>query len=140
MIEKLNLEEVNNPGEATLKAFSILNQLVGAVNELQNQYDSVEQKLNYNPDTTKGLLTLVEEPKPTDPFTEQRKWIGKLCKFRDEETDKPMIGVLKDIDVFVGDNNAFYITFLNAADNNTYFECEPVKLDDDIIYKGGDNE
>lgn len=34
-IQKLNLEEVDNPGEATLKAFSILNQLVDAVNELQ---------------------------------------------------------------------------------------------------------
>lgn len=48
-----------------------INELVDAVNELQKQYDSVciwvgEQKLNYNPDTTKGLSTLVEESKPAE--------------------------------------------------------------------------
>lgn len=40
MIKELNLEEVNNPGEATLKAFSILNQLVNAVNTIQKEREA----------------------------------------------------------------------------------------------------
>lgn len=104
-----------------------INELVDAVNSIV----SVQEKL-----IGSRFVVETKHEAPADPYAEQRKWIGKVCRFRDYKTDKPMIGVLKDIEVFVGDYGTEYISFLNAADNNTYFECEPVKTDDDIVYKG----
>lgn len=111
-----------------------INELVDAVNELQKQYDSVcvwvgEQKLNYNPDTTKGLSTLVEEPEPTDPYAEQRKWIGSLVEYK--IGGDYYYGILTDIKD--GYNPPFVI------DNNSY--TDDVWLpDESVIYKGGNNE
>lgn len=66
-----------------------------------------------------------------DKFAEQRKWIGKLCKFWD-----------------IDNNNLYYGPLTKIHDTSPYcYECnhkicyafcEPVK--DDVIYKGGDNE
>ena len=79
MIEKLNLEEVDNPGEATLKAFSILNQLVDAVNLLQCKNVHIEsdlQDLMY-PKEIKGELAENVQPYyvttsyPTDGHTKE---------------------------------------------------------------------
>ena len=136
MIEKLDIDLVQSV--ATNRCIiNKINELVDAVNELQKDYENVcvcigEQKLNYNPDTTKGLSTLVEEPEPADPFSKQRGWVGKLCKFWDEERIEEglTIDTLKTVD---------------TEDKQQPFEsiswgwwkyCEPVKPDDDIIYKG----
>ena len=114
MIKKLNLEEVDNPGEATLKAFSILNQLVDAVNELQ--HDNSE-KANCQENVQ-------------DMFAEQRRWIGKLCKFRYGLGVTPTYGILGEI--FPDSVFPYY-----KKDTDTYWKyCEPVKPDDNIIYKG----
>ena len=138
MIEKLEL-----PSSARLVcgkdydlAFKYIkqtvNQLVDAVNKLQKDYDNVciwvgEQKLNYNPDTTKGLSTLVEEPEPADPYAEQRRWIGKLCKFWDIDNNNLYYGPLTKIH----DTSPYCYECNHKV---CYANCEPVK--DDIIYKG----
>lgn len=101
-----------------------INELVDAVNNLQKDYDNVciwvgEQKLNYNPDTTKGSPTL-----------EQRKWIGKLCRFRHGLGVAPTYGILGEI--LPNSDFPYY-----KKDTDTYWKyCEPVKPDDDIVYKG----
>lgn len=66
---------------------------------------------------------------PADPYSEQRKWIGKLCKFWDYDGEEKWFSVLEYID-----KNSPY-TYCASGDW-WYKHCEPVKPDDDIIYKG----
>lgn len=66
-----------------------------------------------------------------DRFAEQRRWIGKLCKVYDDN-DFVHYAVLEKIS-----DNSYYCYGTPVGD---YKHCEPVKPDDDIIYKGGDNE
>lgn len=64
-----------------------------------------------------------------DKFAEQRKWIGKLCRFRDNPVCEWEYGILEKF----YEDTAY--PFLDT-DGYEYVECEPVKPDDDIIYKG----
>jgi hypothetical protein len=66
---------------------------------------------------------------PADPYIEQRKWIGCLCRFWFNNKKQADIGILGDID-----EGEIYPYF--NADLGHYKYCEPVKPDDDIIYKG----
>ena len=70
---------------------------------------------------------------PADPYAEQCKWIGKLCKFWDYDDEEKWFSMLEYID-----KNSPYPYC--ASGDWWYKHCEPVKPDDDIIYKGGDNE
>ena len=121
MIEKLNLEEVNNPGEATLKAFSILNQLVDAVNGI----------LDYAP------LEMAQKAEPeykNRNVKQAEKWMYCLCRFWNDGCDS-YYGELVNIDTKVSSDAPF------ERDTGDWYQCcEPVKPDDDIIYKGGNNE
>ena len=135
MIEKLNLEEVNNPGEATLKAFSILNQLVDAVNELQTTNTHIQNDLH----KMRHSNTKTRAENVQDKFAEQCKWIGKLCKFwdGDEQISHLRWGILYEI---TPTSPLPFCCSLGDGKTFDYEHCEPVKPDDDIIYKGGDNE
>jgi hypothetical protein len=67
-----------------------------------------------------------------DPYEKQSKWIGTLCRCWDSDINDDIWGILQDIK----DNKTekYYLYGIG------YEHCEPVKPDDDIIYKGGDNE
>lgn len=101
-----------------------INELVDAVNVLQESMDLVQS-------------TLVEEPEPADPYAEQRKWIGKICRFwnDDESLEDSTYGELVNIFDAPHEDCPFQCGY-----GEWYEHCEPVKPDDDIIYKGGDNE
>lgn len=71
----------------------------------------------------------LQTKKETFVCPEQYKWIGKLCKFWDY-AGKPVFGILDDVDI---DNKEYPYTKLGG---NIYQNCEPVKPNDDIIYKG----
>ncbi len=121
-----------------------VDELVDAVNELQ--------KPIYDPNTTKGLSSLVEPAETPiiskmenvaenwkfakiaqDPYAEQRRWIGKLCKFWDDDafvtSNDWAFGILTSID-----KGMQYQYCCN--ENCNFKHCEPVKPDSDIIYKG----
>ena len=100
-----------------------INKLVDAVNELQAQVAILEEHAHPTAKT-----------EPTDPYAEQRKWIGTLCRFRHALGVDPTYGILGEIST---DSDFPYY----KKDTDTYWKyCEPVKPDDDIIYKGGDND
>lgn len=67
-----------------------------------------------------------------DPHAEQRKWIGKLCMFWDEALDEKVWGILGGINYSENTKYPYWCDQLQEQ----YQCCEPVKLDDDIIYRG----
>ena len=141
MIEKLKREpEVRSDGailgvrtpdcsELTDK----INELVDAVNELQKHE---EQHLDLLTQLNEMRLHQDKEPaensqsskmeRPADPYAEQRKWVGKLCKFWDFVYDNYYFDTLKGIT----DKGLF------IGHNGSWEHCEPVLPDDDIIFKG----
>lgn len=111
-----------------------INELVDAVNNQQIQLNNHECRLL----DLHSRITALEDPtyheEPADPYAEQKKWIGCLCRFWNFKDGAVDIGILKAID-----NLKPTIPYINDIDCSYAF-CEPVKPDDDIIYKGGNNE
>lgn len=104
-----------------------INELIDVVNALveennihEKQIDELQMKLE--PDKCET---------PADPYAEQRKWIGKLCWFwnNDNEPDT-CFGVL------TGLFDEADRPFERSIGQQLYRYCEPVKPDDSIIYKG----
>lgn len=149
MIEKLNVAsiQIESDNNAKLELSNKINELVDAVNELQlsikpileeraseikvceeaqDMYDNAILDALKN----KEVDVVVE---PADPYTEQRKWIGKLCWFWDIYPEDRKLDILVEINA--GDTCTPYET-----DTSYFHSCEPVKPDDDIIFKGGKDE
>lgn len=118
-----------------------VNQLVDAVNKLETMakntntvLESLVQGNNIHEKQIDELQMKVEPQKcePQDIYAEQRKWIGKICEFWDnDDTQQLSYGVLTKIDTESG----FGVQYC-CNDEYDYDNCEPVKPDDDIIYKG----
>ena len=124
-----------------------INELIDAVNTIQKEreaewfeiqewigiLEAVRKSVNVHEKQIDELQMKVEPEKceiPVDPFVEQRKWIGKLCRFWDFESETPKhFGILTIID-------ETSIVKYKAENGFWYCACEPVKPDDDIIYKG----
>lgn len=111
-----------------------INELVDAVNESQKQIDKMScaiLDLATPNGENKALKSIKAESKtPADPYAEQRKWIGKACWFWDNNAQTKAFGWLAKIDT--EEKEAPFLTNFGQW----YDNCEPVKPDDDIIYKG----
>lgn len=70
-----------------------------------------------------------KKAEPVDKFVEQRKWIGKLCKFWDGVDEEYVVyGILDKI-------NEKRLQYVYLAKNGVHYEfCEPAS--EDLIYKG----
>jgi len=121
------------------------NELVDAVNKLETMarntntvLKSLVEENNIHEQQIDKLQMMLEphkcETRPEnvqDPYAEQRKWIGKLCFFWNNKEDTCY--------AILGDIIEYTDTPFEAKDYALWYEhCEPVKPDDDIIYKGGD--
>lgn len=122
------IEKITNQNQiARHKLAEKINELVDAVNELQLTVSKMEN-LEHLKKIGQGFKKL------NDLYAEQRKWIGCLCRFWFDNKKQADIGILGDID-----EDGIH-PYFNADLGHNYKCCEPVKPDDDIIYKGGDNE
>jgi hypothetical protein len=148
MIEKLDLDN----GYATVdwlptqhgkrcgakEIQTTVNQLVDAVNELQLAKDVMFSRIDILNDAICDIRNVAENGKSSkteqDPYAEQRKWICKLCWFWNDDKSDKVVGILSG--VFDEADRPFE----RNINQTLYKHCEPVKLDDDIIYKGGNNE
>lgn len=116
MIEKIQVTRSDNDlATKTLEAINKINELIDVVNELQTKVNKLASNINF------------VQPEVKDKFAEQRKWIGKVCRFFDSDKDDARIGVLSAIQ-----NGMYFIKHTSTA----YDYCEPVKPNDDVIYKG----
>lgn len=165
MIEKFTKEEIESVWAAPVAGnvqsiYGKINELVDAVTELHEEAkDNARIRANYE----KLIDTLVEEnnihekqidelqtkvnkmgqnlnfiqpevkENVQDPYNEQR-WVGCLCKLW---TGDGLVryGILRGVALNRKKTNYPY-----QALSTSFEHCEPVKPDDDIIYKGGDNE
>ena len=127
MIEKLNVAsiQIESDNNAKLELSNKINELVDVVNGILD-YAPLEMDMKAEPKT------------PADPYAEQRKWIGKLCRFWDEKEEEKVFGILTTIDSDCGLSDM--CPYWNDTTKNWFEHCEPVKPDDDIIYKGGKDE
>ena len=93
-----------------------INELIDVVNDL---VFCVDNDIPYHAEKAKT--------EPADPYAEQRKWIGKLCRCWDSDINNDTWGILQDI----RDNKTekYYMYGIG------YEHCEPVIPDDNIIYK-----
>ena len=128
MIEKLREQDLHlgyiEPEEVLLKK---TNELVDAVNRIMTWRFETDEDSDWYDDPK-------HREQPADPYAEQRKWIGKLCWFWNKNTEEDKrCKVLSNIRL--GEGYKYY-----DCDCIKWKHCEPVKPDDDIIYKGGDNE
>lgn len=151
MIKKLEKHIIgeNAPGMVSLmvaptaeQQVDKINELVDAVNKLQTTNTHIQNDLyemrHSNTKTPAENVQPHAETRPEnvqDKFAEQRKWIGKVCWFWDDDNTNSSCGILTSIDTETFKEPQFV-----CNDEYDYEHCEPVSPDDDIIYKGGDNE
>lgn len=100
-------------------ALAKINELVDAVNDQQIQLNNHMCR-----------LAVLEHTEEQNNYVEQRKWVGCLCRFWFDNKKQADIGILGDID-----EDEIH-PYFNADLGHNYKCCEPVKPDDDIIYKG----
>lgn len=136
-LAKLNevIDAVNKLETMAKNTNTVLESLVQENNIHEKQIDELQMKLE--PEKCETRAENVQ-----DKFAEQRKWIGKLCRFwnKTEYTDD-LYGFLTDIvptNKYKAEDN-YFVPFKDEF-GSFYEHCEPVKPDDDIIYKGGNNE
>jgi hypothetical protein len=142
----------------TLSSDSILgkiNELVDTVNAIQKEreaerfeiqewigiLEAVRKSVNIHEKQIDEIQMKLEPEKcktPTNPYAEQLAWIGKLCKFWNDEDE----GYTYDILIDIEDDGSDYPYKIVDVDSKTwtmsYKHCEPVP--ENLIYKGDDNE
>ena len=118
----------------------ILEAVRKSVNIHEKQIDELQMKLEPEKcetpaenaqDRMIGCTTLdIPKSYKNDPYAEQRKWMWHLCRFWFDDKKQADIGVLGDI--YEDSSRPYW----NIDLGQNYKHCEPVKPDDDIIYKG----
>lgn len=139
MIKKIKWDE--QPEDAAKEVQNLMDQLVDAVNELQesqNTYwtDIAEIKKELQTRAENVLKDTESRPENVqDKFAKQRKWIGKLCWFWDTNKKERVCGILEEIKDNQYDYGGELCPYINDY-GESFKHCEPVKPDEPIIYKG----
>lgn len=115
MIEKLDIYTKSD-------CIDKINEVVDALNEIKEKLKPIIEERESEIKVYEEVMQNIKQ----DPYAEQRGWIGKLCKFWDFVYDNYYFDTLKGIT----DKGLF------IGHNGSWEHCEPVKPDDDIIFKG----
>ena len=131
MIEKLKTPKSINwsdTGEGLIQRHTIINNAYEKINELVDAVNKLDALL----DLTNTAIQAVKNEEPADPYAEQRKWIGKLCWFWDDDKKDGSYGILGYI------KEGWKRCYVQKGHYFAYEHCEPAS--EDLIYKGGNNE
>lgn len=154
MIEKLSEYKITRRDGAFINVecnTNIINTLVRKINELVEFCNDIgnarsflerhEEQITKLNDAVNEIMTWrfdCDDGTPAesvqDKFAEQRKWIGKLCKFWFADAEHPTFGILDFVDA--GPHPEPFHINCYESEQGWYPHCEPVKPDDSIIYKG----
>ena len=132
MIEKLDRHIKTEENGVRISCPPTQADCIEKINELVDVINALVEENNIHEMQIDELQMKIEPEKcePTDLYAEQRKWVGCLCWFWDFKRVNAIIGVLTDFEI---DEPHF------RKDGLAWYEhCEPVKPDDDIIYKKED--
>lgn len=154
MVEKIDID-YDSPCRLRQEYGQKINEIIDDIRELKALYKEYYKSLtaaiesiNVHERQIDKLQMMLEphkcEPRPEnvqtdaesrsenvqDPFAEQRGWIGKLCKFWNDD-DSPDVQYGELVNIWDTDDCPF-----QCGDGEWYEYCEPVKPDDPIIYKG----
>lgn len=134
MIEKLKLHQVlDNNGKVYAEVEPDNTELREAINELIDMTNRLHIEINNHDCRLLSVESQIwdnneKKTEPADPFAEQKKWIGKLCRFWDDEGDSHF-SILVDIHKPA--------PYPYCCEGDWWYQhCEPVKSDDSIVYKG----
>ena len=108
-------------------AIATLNEVIDTINDHKQQLSNHLCRIL--------ALEDPDEPEQTDPYAEQRKWIGCVCRFWFDNPDNTVLDYLGKIQT--GENG---IEYYGKETYDWFPHCEPVKPDDDIIFKGEQDE
>lgn len=133
MIEKFD----DKNGFCMADCMDKINEVIDAVNELQKQIDKVSCAILdlATPDGENKALKSIQA-EPTDPYAEQRKWIGCVCRFWYDNPNDTLLDYLDKIQT--GKNGV--VQYYSKESGDWFPNCKPVLPTDNAIYKGGDNE
>ena len=96
--------------------------------------DSLQRFLKAHPEYNNNGVIEIPKTETTDPYEEQHKWIGNLCRFRDDEDDDwESYGILTEINSYIDDHLERCILYKNGNNDVSYSYCEPLDLNDYII-------
>lgn len=136
MIEKLKEHDVVDP-----KTDKVIGTMACDLREIMDKLNEVIDVTNRHEDIIKQIgewgsskgeclwcETLIKV-NLDDPYAEQRKWIGKVCKFWDNLDNNYSLALL--VKIIEKEPMPF-----EDYRGNQWHHCEPVKPDDDIIYRG----
>lgn len=128
MIEKVEI--ITNMQPQTELEKSILRVFNGVATKLNEVIDAVNA-LVYEHDKDSDWYDDPKHREPADPYAESRRWIGCVCRFWYDNPNDTLLDYLDKIQT--GKNGVEYY----AKESGDWFpHCEPVKPEDDIIYKG----
>lgn len=148
MITRLDKLQGRNIYENT--ALAKINELCDIINTIQKEreaerfeiqewigiLEAVRKSVNIHEKQIDELQMKLEPEKcetPVDPYAEQRKWIGCICRFWFDNPDNTALDYLGKIQT--GENG---IEYYGKETYDWFPHCEPVS--EDLIYKGGDND
>ena len=121
MIEKLkNDKDFKSTYEA---------EFLDKINEIIDYLESIRNIINVHEREIDQLQMNASVDNVITKYEDERKWIGKLCKFRDCQECVWQYGILTDI--VVGNDYPYWMG------NVEFAECQPVLEDEfkDVIYK-----
>lgn len=118
MIKKLPINNYSTPIEEKI------NEIIDTIYDMQLAISNLDPDSEWYDGNH-----IADTSKKVDHYAEQKKWIGRLCRFWDDnfKTIK-CLGVLTRIDETA-------IVPYEADNGFWYCACEPVKPDDDVIFK-----
>lgn len=102
-----------------IKPIPFQDMVIFKINELINTVNKLESRL----DTKFGIAN--------DKRNEYSKWVGHLCKFWNGDYDCCEYGILESYDDYL-----FYRPQTDAGTIICFKFCEPIKPNDELIYKG----
>ena len=115
-----------------------INELVDTVDELKQFVNSCDKQIGILAEQISKLQTRAEnvqsdtESRPEnvqDPYTEQRKWIGKLCMFWNDYKSEYIVDFLRAV-------SETRQTFPFRGNKDWYKNCEPIYPASAFIYQG----
>lgn len=123
-IQKLKGKEHDNGIYTTIECSASNSDLFQKVNELIDVVNALVEENNIH----EKQIDELQMKEPVDKFAEQKRWIGKLCRFWDDEEDchfSILVDVLK------------CAPYPYCCKGDWWYKhCEPVLPDNDRIYKG----